>query len=343
PEADFEMQFDSCLNDPIAFFDQSRPADAPIETWQWRFADEGFSNEINPFYTFERAGIRPIQLSIIDTNQCQSQITQEVSWFPLPNWPLSPATIEGCTPYQHTFDWLEAPVDEQYQIFWSFGDGESSTEVRPIHDYDQRGFYQVSVDITSPSGCASFYEVEEAIWVHPSPRAAFGYSPEEISNLAPEVQFFDESDQADFWQWDFNGLGSSNLANPIYTFPDTGLQRIELIVRHEEGCRDTSIQWLDVAPLVRYYLPNAFTPNGDARNDFFLGKGILEGMNDFNFQIWNRWGTLIFETDDPMEGWDGRYGKAGQKAPKGVYVYLVTYKGPRGQVHYLKGFATLVR
>jgi hypothetical protein len=58
--------------------------------------------------------------------------------------------------------------------------------------------------------------------------------------------------------------------------------------------------------------------------------------------IWNRWGEMVFETADPTEGWDGRSIHTGGISPAGVYVYLVTFTGPRGESFEYKGFATLV-
>ena len=90
-------------------------------------------------------------------------------------------------------------------------------------------------------------------------------------------------------------------------------------------------------------MPNAFTPNGDGSNDGFFGKGIMNGVTDFTMTIWNRWGELVFETDDPAEPWNGRAQQSGGVSPAGVYIYRVTFTEPRGDKHDYKGFATLVR
>ena len=106
---------------------------------------------------------------------------------------------------------------------------------------------------------------------------------------------------------------------------------------------DTTVQIIDIEPKVNYFLPNAFTPNNDALNDNFLGRGFFLGMTDFSLNIWNRWGELVFETTDPNEGWNGKKFNTGKSAPNGVYVVIVKYKGPRGNPFKIKGFATIVR
>jgi gliding motility-associated-like protein len=72
-----------------------------------------------------------------------------------------------------------------------------------------------------------------------------------------------------------------------------------------------------------FYLPNAFTPNGDGLNDVFIIKG--EFIYIVKMDIFNRWGELIFETSDPLKGWDGN-GKNGRE-PEDVYIVVYEYEG----------------
>ena len=106
---------------------------------------------------------------------------------------------------------------------------------------------------------------------------------------------------------------------------------------------DTIIQIVDVIPEIRYFLPNAFTPNFDSVNDGFKGSGVLDGATNFRLTIWNRWGEMIFETGDPDEAWNGQRFNSGRDSPNGVYVVVVTFTGPRGEDYELTGFATLIR
>ena len=90
-------------------------------------------------------------------------------------------------------------------------------------------------------------------------------------------------------------------------------------------------------------MPNAFTPNADGQNDLFLGKGITNGMKNFEMAIYNRWGELLFSTNDPYEGWNGKKNNVGTLAPNGVYVYQLKYEDSRGNTFTDKGFATLIK
>lgn len=89
----------------------------------------------------------------------------------------------------------------------------------------------------------------------------------------------------------------------------------------------------------KLYAPNAFTPNGDKLNETFKISGIF--MEDFNMKIWNRYGELIYETNDMQQGWDATY--KGADAPADVYVYLAEGKGRSGKLATIKGSVTLMR
>ena len=114
-------------------------------------------------------------------------------------------------------------------------------------------------------------------------------------------------------------------------------------MRHENGCTDSISHQLRVGLYITYFLPNAFSPNNDGINDYYLGKGALAGMQNFEMNIFNRWGELIFVSKDPNEGWNGKKGNSGLIEPNGVYVCVVKYKNDHGESKEVKGFATLIR
>jgi gliding motility-associated-like protein len=290
-------------------------------------------------------GLHPVRLTVVDKNYCSDILNRQISYFPAPATVIvQPSSFVGCIPGEITFDNQSFPLDESYQIEWDFGDGDTALNViSPTHVYTVPGWYTVRLAITSPIGCFVADTFENLIRVVPSPVADFTFSPSQVTNLEPEVTFTDLSKEVERWFWRFDRYGTSNDQNPVFSFPDTGLMRVLLVVTHPEGCKDTLVKFIDVLPEIRWFMPNAFTPNGDGSNEGFLGKGFLLGASDFTMTIWNRWGELVFETKDPNEAWNGRAQQSGGVSPAGVYVYRVTFTGPRGQQFEYKGFATLVR
>lgn len=343
-QADFSFAYDTCVAGPVSFTNNSFSGTGNITDNFWEFGDGNTSNQVNPNYLYNAPGTIPVNLTVEDVNGCVDDTTQIVNWFPVPPiLIIEPSIFIGCAPQDVFFNNLSTPIDDTYDIQWTFGDGGTSTEISPSYTYENPGVYDVSISVTSPIGCMISDFFPNWITVFESPTAAFTFSPNQPTNFLPDVDFTDQSIDAAQWFWDFNGQGNSIDQNPMFTFPDTGLQEVTLIVTHETGCQDTTIQIIDIAPKVAYFLPNAFTPNSDAVNDLFYGKGFFLGMQNFNLTIWNRWGELVFETTDPDEGWNGRKNNEGRNSPQGVYVVVVTYTGPRGENIELKGFATLIR
>jgi gliding motility-associated-like protein len=343
-EADFSFEYDTCVAGPVIFTDESTTGSCCLTNWEWNFGDGNSSSLQHPMHSYMIPGEIPVTLTVTDTNQCQDQLTQIINYFPVPALiVVAPSAFEGCVPQDVFFNNLSFPIDETYDIFWNFGDGGTGTDISPTHTYTIPGVYTVSVDITSPIGCRTDTTFFNLITMLPSPEAGFDFSPDQPSNLEPIVTFFDESSGAIRWLWDFGNGATSILQNPVYTYPDTGRYEVMQVVTHPSGCMDTLIRILDVRPEVRYFLPNAFTPNNDSVNDTYLGVGVMEGATNFRMTIWNRWGERIFETTDYNEGWNGRMNNTGRESPNGVYIVLVTFTGPRGEKYEIKGFATVVR
>ena len=344
--ADFTFDYDTCVAGPVAFTDQSASGAGPgsIVSWDWDFGDGQKSDSQHPVHIYQVPGELPVNLLIRDTNNCTGLKTKTVRYFPVPELlVVAPSDYLGCQPAEIFFNNLSYPVNEQYAVFWDFGDGNTSTAISPIHTYEDLGTFTVSLSITSPLGCHTDTSWQDLITVLASPVADFSYYPPQLSNLQPTASFTDESIDAVKWKWTFGNTGASIEQNPIHTFPDTGLQVVQLVVFHESGCTDTIRKTLDVIPEVRYFLPNAFTPNGDGINDGFRGTGALEGATNFSLTIWNRYGEKLFETNDPNEAWNGRKNNTGQLAPQGVYVVSVKFRGPRGESYDFQGFATLIK
>ena len=342
--ADFEFDYDTCVAGPVAFTDlSSTGAASGITRYVWDFMDGEFSNQSDPNHLFQSPGFLDVELLVEDENACQDSITQTVSYFPVPpTLIIEPSTFLGCVPADIFFNNLSVPIDSTYDIAWDFGDGGTSGEISPTYTYQNSGVYDVSINVVSPIGCETQANFPSLITVEESPIAAFNFNPTEVTGFNSTVFFNDQSIDAVSWQWNFNEEAVVFEQNPNYTFQDTGLKVVQLVVRHPSGCSDTATALIDVVPVVTYHLPNAFTPNNDGTNDEYRGVGILEGIQDFEMTIWNRWGEQIFITNDPNQGWNGQKNNTGKMSPNGVYVVVAKYIDPRGNNQVLKSFATLI-
>ena len=116
---------------------------------------------------------------------------------------------------------------------------------------------------------------------------------------------------------------------------------ITLIASTLFGCADTTYSTIIIEPEFVFYIPNAFTPNGNPLNNTFSGKGIF--IEEYEMLIFDRWGNLIYKTTDLNTGWDGRANKGSEIAQRDVYVYSISIKDIKGNMHYYKGTVTLIR
>lgn len=343
-EADFSFEYDTCVAGPVVFTDLSTTGSGQMTDWQWDFDDGNSSTRSDPQHLYRIPGNHEVTLRVTDINQCVDMRTRTLPYFPVPPvLIIEPSTFMGCAPSDITFTNLSVPIDSTYDIVWDFGDGGQGFEISPTYTYTDPGLYSVRIDVTSPIGCTTSAEFPNWIEIRPSPGAGFTYTPSKPSNFEPEVSFVDQSVDAVGWQWSFSDGNIAFVRNPTHTFRDTGIKEVQQVVFHQNGCTDTAFAMIDVEPQVRYFLPNAFTPNEDSKNDAYKGVGVLEGIEDFKMSIWSRWGEKVFETDDPTEGWNGRMQNTGEDLPLGVYVCIVRFTGPRNNNFEFQEFATLIR
>jgi gliding motility-associated-like protein len=107
---------------------------------------------------------------------------------------------------------------------------------------------------------------------------------------------------------------------------------------NSSGCPQTADTIITTIP-PNIKVPNAFTPNGDELNDLFRPKND-SSAELIEFLVYNRWGQLVFEGDN-ADGWDGTFD--GEAAPAEVYVYVMKFRFPNGNVETRKGDVTLIR
>lgn len=345
-KADFSYSYDTCVAGPVSLFDQSQIGNEIVKRWQWKVeADKSYYGR-NIQHFFGSPGEKTVQLVIEDSNLCRDSIEKVVSWFPAPALiVVDPSQFTACTPASIRFTNLSVPIDTTYNITWDFGDGKQSKAIHPLHVYTEPGSYTISLEIISPIGCSISKTFKDWIRIKEGPVADFYYLPEAPSELENEITFVDRSAGANTWSWDFGDGSLGFVPSPVHAYADTGQFIVQQVVTHLNNCQDTMIRMIDIEPVVLYHLPNAFTPNGDGKNDLFTGKGSTssDDYKSFNLTVWSRWGNLLFETHDPGAGWNGQHNNSGDLYPQDVYIYQLHYVDNRGKSFRKKGFVTLIR
>jgi len=134
------------------------------------------------------------------------------------------------------------------------------------------------------------------------------------------------------------GLDNIGIYNPIANPEITTTYFVNGIDIY--GCKnDDSVIIYVIKPTV--WIPSAFTPNSDGKNDVLYVRG--EGVNNFEFAVYNSWGETVFYSKNIGIGWDGRKMATNEEMPEGAYVYYVKGVLTNGEAVNLKGIVNLVR
>jgi gliding motility-associated-like protein len=154
-----------------------------------------------------------------------------------------------------------------------------------------------------------------------------------------QVDFSNTSVEADSSLWFFGDSAFSTVYNPSHVYADSGIYKVKLIVYNAIGCTDTIEHTFLLFPDLEFYFPNSFSPNNDGRNDVFTGKGY--GIYRYLMKIYDRWGNLIFTSEDANIGWDGK-NKSG-KTQMDSYVCVFDVEDFFGHSIHRTGNVMLVR
>jgi len=305
-------------------------------TWNW-------SNNLNgpgPHIVYPNA---TTTYSVNVTNVCGVVVpaTTQVTVHPIPVVDIPSQFASGCDHINLTFaDTATANTGCFYA--WDFGDNSTGTGANTNHNYSMGGTYTVSVTITSPFGCQGSNSNQVSLIIYDSPTADFSMASDELSIIEPMAMFTNEcSGNTIGWWWDFGDATTSTASSPTHTYAQQGTYNVRLIAESFGGCMDTTIQPLEVVPEFTVFIPTAFTPNGDGINEVFYVYGAE--ITSFNMKMFDRWGNLIFESNNLYEGWDGRANGGTEISQQDVYVYKVDIKDFEGKQHKYTGSVTLMK
>ena len=255
----------------------------------------------------------------------------------------------GCEPLTVMFMFDTTNIAVFTSIRYDFGDPSTtddySTLANPSYTYQHHGTYVVTVTAKTIYHCTII--LTQTIEVYEQPDAGFIAHPMVTDTWSPMIDFFDESDNAIHWEWDFGDPASlvenaSTLENPQHTFTGPGTYPVMLTVTNE-NCSDTLTKYITVYEGYTFFVPNSFTPNNDGKNETFNGYGKGYKTDGFELYVFDRWGEPIFHTNDPEQGWNGRVQNKDEVCMNGTYVYMFKVVEMNSIIHKYVGTVTLIR
>ena len=274
-----------------------------------------------------------------DVNGCFSTATATLTFDPTPVATFNVVPSTGCEPLTVS---VENTSVNGVTALWHFGDGTFGAGNSTQHSYSA-GTYDVLMITSNASGCSDSALQISAVSVFPSPTAYFNMDPAAPGNFTFSdnlFSFFNTSIGAINYNWDFGDNTSDTSFNIAHSFTEEGEYYVTLTVTAVNGCLDTArspLIIIDGEP--KPWIPSAFTPNNDGANELLNIYGIAIATVDF--RVYDRWGEMVFQTDDVSKGWDGTY--LGMNSSTDVYVYVAKIKMLSGKKYILKGDVTLIR
>ena len=333
-------------NTTVSMTNNSAAGATAIQSWTFGDGSEvqGGSPEAHVFDTW---GTYFITLNV-NNGACADAITEQVQI-------LAPAPIAdfigggiGCAPLTVAF---ENTTQYGASYIWHFGDGSGATEAHPVHTFETPGVYHVALSATGFGGETNELIQYAIIEVLPSAQPAFSFTPSTV--IAPDqpVTFINLSTDATDYLWDFGDGYLSTEENPTYTYTTPGEYEVTLTATNEFGCEAmfTANEILHAQAGGYVVFPSGFTPStsgaGDGTydptsfdNDVFHPQHA--GCVEYELIIFNKWGELIFRSQNPNLGWDGYV--HGQLARQDVYIWKVNATFSDGHTVQKAGDVTLI-
>ncbi|MEM7654657.1 MAG: PKD domain-containing protein [Bacteroidota bacterium] len=334
----------ACELDSATFFNQSRVTDTifedVIQTLRWEWGDgSGTGNLENPRHLYAADGTYLVELTAWTDKGCEASRGREVVAFPIPDEPelvgdtvcWGDQAFVTAIPGSHTarLDWFMDLADET-----PFQEGFTYTTPPVVYDLT----YHILA--TSDKGCelgplpvvvAPFEAKEAAI----SLSASVVEIPQAIVNfgIAANVEIARVS-------WNLGDGTTSEGLTPVHEYEFPGKYPIQVQLTDVYGCEYELKDLVEVKQVIEVHIPTAFSPNEDGINDeFYLGYHLIRSMN---FQVFNRWGQKVFESDNLDFRWDGRSLK-GNLLNEGVYMYQMNARDIHGNLMLKSGSITLFR
>lgn len=312
-----------CIYKPFTLQNTSTITRGTIAQYDWDLGNGTRLSDVNPRHVLDQLGNYPIRLVAISDKGCRDSITKPIGitdslrarfeWLP------------GIVCHNSTVQFIDSSIGTAISYQWAFGDGNVSTDSLPEHTYLQAQTYPVKLVVSSPT-CGSDSLVKQLVVV-PLPVVDLGTPVTLCPGNTELVRVNGRAYDSLVWSTGAttDTLSMSTDLDPLY------------VTVFKNGCPGTDTLKLIIDCPV--YIPNAFTPNFDGLNDAF---GLIDqNIQQAVFQVFNRWGQLLYETTDPARGWDGTY--QGRLCLNDDYIYVAEGLTKDNKTFSIKGTFVLLR
>jgi gliding motility-associated-like protein len=308
----------------------------------WDFGDGNSSTLENPSHIYRVAGVYNVTLTLRGDSSCLlTSKTKSITIFGKPAADFN--FTDNCInlPIQFTNKTVPSKGESNYTVIgWDFGDGNFSTQIDPSHTYSLAGRYSVRLIVSSTVCAQSRDTIVKQVTVT-IPRASLIYPLVRATRNRTLTLVGAPGGKSYVWSPNI-GLTGPNQQSPNakYTLLDPNKINYTITIKDSSGCVINDKQEVWVFDKSDVFVPTAFSPNADGANDVLLPFYINIAKLNY-FRIYDRWGKLIFETNDLKESWNGLVN--GKQAPLETYAWTIACVDADGKLLLRKGMVTMIR
>jgi gliding motility-associated-like protein len=320
-------------------------------------APDSITGGIAPFqYRWENFGLLvgsapTLELNLTDTTSMQLVImdaagkTASQAFILYPHQPINAEfevdVWEGCSPVNVLFTSNFLAFQYVAEMKWNYGNGRSDLQLASAwHTYEDPGLFIPSLSITDIYGCVWNDSLDIGIRVYTTPVASYKVNSDRLYLPETTLKIENTSNGADSFTWQYEGALPLSDFEPTIEFP-ADLEKnytLKLTASNVFGCIATTEKSIEVVQAIELYLPNAFTPDGDGINDTWEINGLGIDPNFVSIEIFDVWGTVVFQSESTLAVWDGGLSSATGLVGSGQYNYRILARDTeRGIGHLFEG------
>jgi len=334
----FTMSRDSiCLRQQVTL-DGTSSTNAYSYSWDFGDGKADRTNNPRPTHIYTAPGTYTISLTVSDFVPCENTSTRTIT--------IAPFTLTFTNPDSSVCIYepmkIRSEMDAPGYVgpityTWSPVAGLLDTNIQEPRFYAADTQYHVyTVIATTPPPYNCYFKDTVRIFAQPHVHLV-NVTPSRTVTYGSPVHL--NADGGFYYTWSPGiDLDNANIKDPI-AVPSEPTTYTVYAMNEYGGCRDSAVVKIDMVN-DQEYIPSAFTPNMDGKNDLFKITN-MRSQRLLEMRVYNRWGQLLFKTTDPSQGWDGNYN--GQAMDSGVYSYIIRVGLPDGSQKTYRGDVTLLR
>ncbi|MBA3829136.1 MAG: gliding motility-associated C-terminal domain-containing protein [Taibaiella sp.] len=332
--SEFNTYIVNCEDYTVHFINNSKGG----FSYNWDFGDTKHpgdtSNLFQPTYIYTDTGTFVLKLVVNRGSTCPDSITRFVKVYPKFKTAFDYSGLQ-CPGMTLNFVDLSSSTYKPINFwYWNFGDSTISNIENPTHSFSNGGTYNVLFVARNFKGCTDTV-IKKIVVEKFKP-----FAGNDTIIVKGESIYFDARGGTQYTWTPGTNLNATTISNPTGYYPDTGRFSYTVHVVSPYGCVGSDTINVSVVNQAAIFVPSGFSPNGDGRNDVL--RPVLIGYKSIKaFNVYNRWGQMVYHTNEIGEGWDGTF--YGKKEEIGTYYWMLQLTDRLGKDAFLKGDVTLLR